>query len=151
RRRERAIEQQAIAPDHVDAQPALQEHGRSQRAAAERKVTGRREHYLHSSTAGHDVCWLTHAMCCWTLAALFSTSCSSAAHAAMHSFSSNGLLLPSVSMHSASRLHTSLQAVLRGSVQPAAPPSTSMAATAQAMAGATVDESAGARMSAEYS
>src|SRR4029078_11816908 len=46
-------------------------------------------------------------------------SCSSAAQAAMHSFSSNGSLLAVESMHSASRLQTSLPAGLRGSVQPA--------------------------------
>jgi len=74
---------------------------------------------LHSRTAAHDACFVTQSMWRWTFAALTAVSCSSAEHAAMHSFSSNGSLLPVSSMHSTSRLQTSLQAVLRGSVQAA--------------------------------
>jgi hypothetical protein len=59
----------------------------------------------------------TQSACFCTFARL-SWSCSSTAHAAMHSFSSNGMSLFVEVMHSYSRPHTCLQRVLRGWVQP---------------------------------
>src|SRR6185436_8539083 len=82
--RERRVEHQAIAPDHVDAHAALEEHHRVEGATAIFEVTLRRQHYLHSRTARHEVCLFTHSLCRSTLAALCSTSCSRTAHAATH-------------------------------------------------------------------
>lgn len=61
----------------------------------------------------HERCFATQSACFWTLARL-SGSASSTAHAAIHSFSSNGIELEVEVTHSYSRAQTCLQRALRG-------------------------------------